>query len=331
MEINTIGNMIVDKIFDDIGCELNRDNYIIVGNNMKGKSKLISNIIRNNLKKEIYFIDAVNRSIENHNPMGLFANILSSQEILEERVKKDVFNKKDVITNIYDSKLIFNEMIENGDDYFTMISEILGQEFELKKYETEIFLSSESEESTIESSYKYSIGNEEYVDISSGLQALIRIIIELIYAKKSGVKLVLIEEIENHLDNRNCQKIIKFLVEKFSEMNFIISTHSPDVIIAAENFNIIKIITDNDIYIYDSYDFDDFDYVNRTLFTNLFRINNISDIELGNYIRKLSAGGKLNSSDIEKINGLDNLSVKQNVLKKYILEWSNEDKISDKV
>lgn len=313
--INQLVNLIYKKRFEKQYCEMKYDDYIIVGDNMSGKSELIREL-ENKIEDQLFFIDTVNRTIGTTDPIGEFDKITSVKEIVEERFRDERFNISDSI-GIYNHNLILNELIEHYDKYQLVIESYIGKSFQILE---------QKEASSIMSGnivYKYKIGDKIYDSLSNGEQAIIRILVEIMFAISRGVSIIAIDEIDLYLDSTNCKKMIKFLKEKFSSVNWIITTHSDNIIFASENFNIIKIKNGQCSY-YDSNDFDNIPYINRILFEpSIFNESEI-DVKLSDLIRRRVLGVIISQEEIYEVKKLDSLTVRQEILKKYILGWENE-------
>ena len=316
INIQDVKNIIVEKVYNNVASEFNHNDFILIGSNMTGKSKIIKDIIDTNIDN-LYFIDSINRTIPNDNPIGKFSDISSIEDIVVNRRKKDVFNRKDVIDNIHNNNLILNELIENIETYRELINKFFNCEFE-------VIEKSESQDSLLIGNkiYIYKFGNKKYSSLSNGYQAMIRILMEIKFAVSRGCKFVIIDEIDAHLDNINCSRLISFIKDEFNSLRFLITTHSPDVILSSYDFNIIK-INENYCEYYDSNDMNELNYINRTLFRKTNRINNEIENKLTNYIRLLVKGYILTEDDKMYINSIENLSIKQKILQKYILEWND--------
>jgi len=218
------------------------------------------------------------------------------------------------VTNTISNSIILNELIENKQSYVSKLNNFFGVEFDV--------ISENDQFSNI--IYKYKLGKDIHPDLSSGYQAIIRIIVEVIFAASQGCEFIVIDEIDAHLDNESCIKLIEFLEVEFANTHFLISTHSPNIILRSKDYNIIK-VTENDFCeFYDSNDMDDLNYINRTIFYSNKRIDNnksIIDDILADFSRRLAAGYKLTEEDITKINSFKNLTTKQSVLKEFVLRW----------
>ncbi|MBN1075017.1 ATP-binding protein [Clostridium botulinum] len=304
-----------NKLFEKVGSIYKHDDFIIVGNNMSGKSWVIMELLKSNIS-ESYLIDSINRTIANNDPRGRFKDIINKQEILIERVKVKNFNRIDTITSIYNNSLIYNELTENLEAYSDVINNYFGKEFKVEEKEDNDGLFSDKK-------YVYKLGDDEYSELSNGFQAIVRILVEVVFALSLGVKAIAIDEIDLHLDSEQCKKMIQFLRINFKEIKWVFTTHSSEVILASKDFNILKIENGYCNY-FDGNDMENIPYINRMLFEPNTLNRNPIDNELSNLLR-LKAIGKNIDEDILKINSYDNLTVKQTILRDYLVRWNNED------
>ncbi len=143
---------------------------------------------------------------------------------------------------------------------------------------------------------------------------------------EQNCKLIVIDEIESHLDSENAKKILSYLKGLDNSISLLCSTHSQTIIANAKDFNIVKINNDSTCEIYDGNDVDDINSINKLLFSpNKNEEKEKIDSVLANYIRMLVSGYKLTQKDIEdieEIEKINNLTIKQNVLKKQIIDWN---------
>lgn len=311
--IDEIHDLIIKKMNNNYLSELKHNNFIYTGRNMSGKSHMIKTFVQKN-SEYIYYIDSVNRTIPTDNPSYNFDSSIVD-EINIYRIEKNNFNKKDVFTSSINNSIILNELVNHPEKYNPTISNYFDTDFKVKKVQS-LFNNY---------TYTFCFGDTIYEEISSGYQAIIRILVELCFAKEANRGHILIDEIDSHLDSENCYKLIDYIENTFPNIVFILSTHSSDIILRAKNYNIINIINQDNCEIYDSNDMDDLNYINRTLFSNNHRKDsdkNSLDRILGNYIRLLANGYKLNYYENQYVTHLTNLTTKQLVLKEYILRWT---------
>ena len=156
---------------------------------------------------------------------------------------------------------------------------------------------------------KLSIGCIKHDKISDGLQAIIRIISEIEFAKAMGIKNIFIDEIEKGLDHLNSFKLIKFIEREYQDINFIIATHSAEVLMASSRFKIIKILNtdievDNkDICFYDSKDYTNIKKINDDFFY-IQEINIFEEDEqfVSNCLEIIMNDNNLNHEKLNKLN-----------------------------
>lgn len=312
--------------------EKSYSDYIIVGNNMSGKSELIRNLIERYTKEnksnnstekyidkftsqgEIYFIDSCNRTISKDNPRGMFSEINDFFEITTERLKPINFNKVDKISSNYDNHLILNELLNNKEIYKDILEDYFEDSFDIVtcKEDSNIPLLSPAEK------YKYKIGDTKYDNLSNGYQAIIRLLVEIQYAVSKGVKVILIDEVVLYLDTNNSRKFIDFIQNTFNKIHWIFTTHSPEVICASNNFNIIK-VKENNYEIYDGNNLNDLESTIEALFDEDIIENDEFDTLLENLVRLKSMGETLPKDDLQKIKSSQNLNSVQKLYRDYLL------------
>lgn len=213
------------------------------------------------------------------------------------------------------------------DIYFNFEDEIKEMIYEFLNIKLEIVI---EENQYTGRSYKLKINNE--IDkLSSGYQAIIRIFLELCFFREAtknstGNKVVVIDEINEFLSTRNEERILPFIMNKFSNMKFVITTHSADIIASVVDFNIIVLAGNNQ---YECLDGNDFTTVTdvRDIFNKIYNIdesNTISDIEI--VLRSL-LNCKISDvwTDVEerKLNEIkeDSLTNAQKLMLKQIKSW----------
>ena len=82
--------------------------------------------------------------------------------------------------------------------------------------------------------------------LSSGYQAIIRLLVELLYYQDMVIRRmkissawIVIDELDEFLSPGYARKIFSFLKENFPEMELVITTHSCDLIVGAQNANLV--------------------------------------------------------------------------------------------
>jgi len=232
----------LNKILTEIISGLKYKN-IIIGDNSSGKSELLKLLVKK-YNGECYFIDSINRyfDINKIGIVDLDNQNYNYKNIVKKRIADNYFNIKDSFD--FDGSEI--GAIERfyfafKKDLLSLFKEFLNIEFDLDFVDSGNIIGNKP---------VFSIANNK-CKISSGFQALIRLFLELLYFEKSlnisgktsGV--VIIDELNEFLSIKNESKIFNFIMEKFPKFNFIITTHSADIIANSNNCNIIALTFDN--------------------------------------------------------------------------------------
>lgn len=249
---------------------------IFIGENASGKSKVLREYVKAVLSedKSIFYIDAVNRSFDISKVSTPYSEIDKSnyQNIVKKRIDQEYFNLKDTfclfgtlndqIELIY---LQYEKQLQN------MLKEFGGFSFEIKNIkEKEVFFDS---------------GTEGL--LSSGLQALVRIFLELLYVNDivKGHICVVIDEIDEFLSPANAGKILGFLMEQFPNMEFLVTTHSIDLVRNSKKCNIV-ILYDEDLEVIDADDFCS-EYDVTALFEKVFPVDKMEQDAVEDKLRIL--------------------------------------------
>lgn len=291
--------------------ELEYKDSIIIGDNSSGKSDVLKKILENDKKDQFYFIDAVNRyfNIEQIMPIKE-EKIIYSNDIKKYRLDVDKFNFDDSFyycgtpRSIEDFYLNFQGEIE------ALMSEFLDVSFSIQQGDL---------------GRKVYVSGRE-VDLSSGYQALLRIFIEVIYywhTKNYGV--IVIDEIDEFLSVVNSGRIYTFLRQKFPDLNFIVTTHSADLIANAEKTNLI-LLKNQTFEILDAGDFTSISQV-YDIFKSLYEKKEGSEKEQNdNILRRLFNNKIAGIWSSEEQDILDDLKLRaltraQKVIINQIEEW----------
>lgn len=297
--------------------EDDKKNWIIIGDNSIGKSELLRKVVEKK-KSDIYYIDSVNRGF-NINILNLsddtFVYRIKSKEIISERVKEGIYNltdsfgKNDHIERIYP---LYKKKLKE------LLSEFLKIDISIKREKLE--------EGFGEGEIKVIIDNQN-VELSSGYQAIIRIFSEIIffndYLKEKGT--IVIDEIDEFLSPKNSSNILNFLINKFPQNNFIVSTHSGDLIANSNNAGIIT-LAKGTFSVLDSKDFDTLTEVN-TLFHQVFQQKEENkDKEINDVLHKLYDLKVINKWTDEEENEFEKIQFNlltpvQQLIYKRIKEW----------
>lgn len=297
--------------------ELKYVDTMIIGDNSSGKSLLLKMLIEKFGKTdEVYFIDAVNRGFD----VGMIVKGEKKPEykqtIVNTRVKKEYFNLKDSF-NCYGT---LTERIEQIYYPFEEKLQILFEQLTKDRFKV---IQGEA------------LGEVEFKNtkgfLSSGYQAIVRILLELLYYQEKCIEdkkieraTIIIDELDEFLSPGYAFLIMSFLKEKFSLMDFIITTHSCDLVAGTQNANLI-ILKDGKYEVLDINDFQSVSEV-QIIFDRIFgnHILEINDIE--DELRRLF-NNKINKAwcerdqvQLEKIQK-ECLTASQQIICKQIVEW----------
>lgn len=238
-------NETVQLILDD---KLPYTDSIIIGDNASGKSEVLRQYLKQT-SRCVYFIDAVNRNFNIEKISTLPERIEYKQSILIKRLLDENFNLKDT-WSYYGTETECIELLYGNYEKCLqeLFKEFTGSGFSIYRKETQ--------------EVKYDFG--EIGKISTGYQAIVRIILELLYfqdakiVKESERAVVVIDEIDEYLSAKNARAFYLFLKEKFPYFDFIVTTHSADIIAAASKCNIL-VLQNSGLEILDAGDFKDID------------------------------------------------------------------------
>ena len=240
------------------GNQLPYPDSILIGENASGKSEAIKRFMQE-ADRVIYFIDAMNRSFDIHAVKALGEQLQYKSSILRQRLEDDHFNLKDswayygtateCVELIYPH---FEEQIQS------LLRSCFGIRFSIYSPETQ--------------EVQYDSG--DIGRVSNGYQAIIRILLELLYFQEVNPTqnqeraLVIIDEIDEYLSPNNAGKLFGLIKNEFPEMDFIVTTHSPEVIAVASKCNIL-IMHESNVEILDAGDFQNIDEA-MTVFKGVF-------------------------------------------------------------
>lgn len=285
---------------------------IIIGDNSSGKSDILKKMIEDSDGSSYYFIDAVNRYFDIAQIMSKWEQeILFSKEINIHRLKEDNFNHKDSFYYGGTPKAVEDFYINYSDELNELMKEFLDIQFEIKRG---------------------TVGWEVYIDgeketLSSGYQALLRLFIEIVYYEKTKkIGIVVIDEIDEFLSVKNCGEIYGFLRKKFPALNFVVTTHSADLVANTENANLI-LLQNGEFEVLDSGDFSSISQVYDIFEAVLERDGEKSEKKkIDDRLRALlnnKISGVWESEDEKKLADVknQNLTKAQKLIIKQIEEW----------
>lgn len=311
----------VDSLYSIAEKIINRDltygDTIIIGDNSSGKSMLLKMLIEKEGKTAaVYFIDAVNRGFDiTKIAKGNWTHEYKNT-IINTRIQEEYFNLKDSF-NCYGT---LTERIEEMYDWLGEKMQIL---FEiLTKDGFQIIPGS-------------IFGDVEFKQgkglLSSGYQAIVRLLMELLYYQEKCIvekgidrSLVIIDELDEFLSPGYAYKIFPFIKEHFPKMNFVITTHSCDLIAGACNSNLI-VLDDTGFEIMDTNDYQSVSEV-QIIFDRVFGSHSVSKPKIEEVLRRLF-NNKLNNGwtqrdqlQLEQLQ-LEQLTPSQQLIYRQIMEW----------
>lgn len=255
--------------------ELKHRNAIIVGDNSSGKSEVLKQILTGQ-QEGYYFIDSINRNF-NYEKVNRLEDLKETyKSVVRCRLMENNFNLVDtfdlygtgldVIEKIYYN---YNEKLE------AMLKSFLDIDFKIDTINDEVL------------GKKKVLNIDNGIDkLSSGYQAIIRLFLELLYFQDTlegniTHPVVVIDEINEFLSTKNEERILPFILKSFENMNFVVTTHSADVIASSIDCNIIVLSGNN----YECLDGNDFSSVTdvREIFDKIYGLedkNRVDDMEM---------------------------------------------------
>lgn len=293
------------------------DNWIIIGDNSSGKSELLKKLL-DEMDGSVYYIDSVNRYI-NINEINTTRDgihfAVTSNEIIETRKESKHFNLKDSFGK--------NEHIERFFPLYEerlrlLLKDFLGINFEVKLEELD--------DGFGDGDIKVFIDGQN-VELSSGYQAIIRIFSEILFYTEiiEELGIIVIDELDEFLSPRHASKILEFLKTTFSNNNFIVSTHSSDLICGTNQCKIV-VLEESNYQLLDSDDFVTLTDVN-TLFQKVFgKTRKERKMELDEQLERLlqqkllRCWGEEEKTEFAAIE-VDELSLVQKVIYNQIRSW----------
>jgi predicted ATP-binding protein involved in virulence len=251
--------------------EFKHRNTIIVGDNSSGKSEILRQLLINQ-NNGYYFIDSVNRSF-NYEKVNCSEDLEGTyKSIVKYRLSENNFNLVDTF-DLYKTGMGAIEKV-----YFNYYKELKIMLKDFLDIDFQIII----KEDKIIGEKKVLCIDNEIEKLSSGYQAIIRLFLELIYFKNSveaniNNPVVVIDEINEFLSTKNEERILPFLIKTFENMNFIVTTHSADVVASSVDCNIIVLSGNN----YECLDGNDFSSVTdvREIFEKIYNLSSSKETE----------------------------------------------------
>lgn len=290
---------------------------VIIGENSCGKSLLLRLLVQKAGETDsIYFLDAVNRGFDVGKVVRETKKPAYKRTIIDTRIQDDFFNLKDSFN-------CFGTMTERIEQIYYPYEEKLQDLFEKLTDERFRLIPGDV------------FGEVEFKEgrglLSSGYQAIVRILLELLYyqdkcVEEKGIEraVVIIDELDEFLSPGYAYKIFPFLKEQFPQMDFIVTTHSGDLVAGAQNANLIVL----DEKGYEVMDINDCQSISEVqiIFDRVFGGHMPQASETENILRRLF-NNKINQAwtegDQRQLEELkrENLTASQQLIYKQILEW----------
>ena len=265
---------------------------------------------------QILFIDAVNRGFDVTKVTNDIRESDYKRTIINTRIQEEYFNIKDSF-NCYGT---VTERIEEM--YYPLEDKLQGL-FESLTEERFYIVKGDV------------LGEVQFKEgralLSSGYQAIVRILMELLYYQEKCVKakrlervVVIIDELDEFLSPGYARKIFSFLKENFPEMELVITTHSCDLIVGAQNANLVVLDKSG----YEVIDVNDYQSVSEVqiVFDRIFGVHSRHVSKTEDILRRL-LNNKLNNAwtgqDQLQLEILqkERLTASQQLICKQITEW----------
>lgn len=237
-------------------------NILITGSNGVGKSFLAYELMKQT--KYFFYIGVVNQSFK-------------LRDIPEnEKIDYEIITKERLITDDkYESKAYdtygnyATEIVAKatGKNFLELLDDkVIGKQ--LKEILKEFNISLSREEVYILEIEKTKFKIDDGKDISIGYQTILRLFTELFLLKKNsgGNFLIFLDEISKSLDCQNSLKLIKVLEKYFPKYQFIITTHSYDLILGAKDSTVLKISSRTVAQYFECNDFKNIEEIRREIF-----------------------------------------------------------------
>lgn len=307
-------NDIAEKLVAE---NLTYQSSVIVGDNSGGKSLLLNKFIEKHRRNNnIYYIDAVNRGFDVKKVSGSGKKPEYKMTILETRMEDTYFNLADSF-NCFGTLTERIEMIYHfyEEDVQNLFCKLTGDRFRVL--------------------YGDPIGKVDFGNgcglLSSGYQAIIRILLELLYYQEMVIfkqnvekSWVVIDELDEFLSPKYSATILEFLKVEFPWAKWLVTTHSCDLVANTSNMNLI--VLDNCAY--EVMDINDYSSISEVqiIFQRLFGNQIEVESEIDNTLRCL-LHNKINNawSDRDDISlkkmQSEHLSASQKIILKQIQEW----------
>lgn len=308
----------IDKIIEKIiSGSLPHLSSVVIGDNSSGKSLLLKKFMDGvEDRRSLYFIDAVNRGFDVRKAGRSSQRPKYKDTILRTRMDEAHFNLADSF-NCYGTQTECLEMIycfyqEHVQNLFFKLT---GNRFRIDDCGP---------------LGEVDFGFERGL-LSSGYQAMIRILTELCYYHDAAVSeynlkeyWIVIDELDEFLSPRYAAIFLEFLKKEFPDAKWLVTTHSCDLIAGTFHANLV-ILDDGDCEVLDIDDYSSVSEV-QMIFERLFgKIDEGLD-DKDKELRRLfnnrmnGAWGAEDDRRLEKLLG-EKLSSSQRLILKQIQEW----------
>lgn len=307
-------NHIVNKILEE---KLPYTDCVVIGDNSSGKTLLLKLFVEKaKMDKPVYFIDAVNRGFDVKKISKTDKKPEYKKTILDTRLEKTYFNLADSF-NCFGTlteriEIIYHLYEKEAQDLFY---ELTNDKFRLL-----------SDKTLGEVDFGNNVGL-----LSSGYQAIIRLLLELLYYQEMEVKRkslpyawIVIDELDECLSPKYSSVILEFFKKKFPWGKWIVTTHSCDMVACTHNSNLI-VLEDIHCEVIDINDYLSVSEV-QIVFEKVFGNHANLESEIENTLRRLfnnkmnQAWGKEDEECMERLNK-QGLTASQQLIMRQIREW----------
>ncbi len=271
----------LDKLFNEyvINNSLDRKGIALLGYNSTGKTYCTEYFLKKLNGKNLIYLPEYLQSMETIQKVGIFnqnqnTNLRKLTDILEDRIyelKNDENRRQRMYDVEYETivNIIFND---------TSLIKFFEENLKFKLYLEALDKELPDGDKCL---YIELEGREKQKLTSSGYKSMLRISTEIFFSLKqikNGEVYLFIDEIDSKLDWKNREiffcNLYNFLKYNFKnlDLNFIISTHMPEMIFnLPENFSIFKFLNSSefDNKVYCSNDFINVEQVERILFDKI--------------------------------------------------------------
>lgn len=297
---------------------------MLIGDNSSGKSDILQKVMKRKSEEAVYFIDSVNRTF-NADKVELvsraFQNvILDARQVVLQRIDPFYFNLKD---SFYAASCIEQIFEKYSSQVWLLCNKFLNKEIRIVQEKLEAGM--------VENQV---LINGEKMKLSSGFQAVIRLFTEILYfcdamsCKDYHFGFVIIDELDEYLSPKYRSEIFSFLQENFLNLNFLVTTHSLDMVECTNDADLI-VLYESDYEIYTSEELKNTvqaDAVFSKLFFQGRSIHVSDDSPTDEKLRQLlnlKIAGMWDNTAQEELNGIKSgqIQTHQKMLCRQIEEW----------